>query len=143
MLTDEAAREPLGLAMKNRNASVKHAYEATRKLYKAGVPIIVESDSSGQRNGTAHGMGMHMEVYQLKHIVGMATVDVLRGATALTAERFGFQDQARIDVRSTADLVLVNGDVKKGLDDPKVLCLPIEGVWRDGVLAAAYGDRFE
>jgi imidazolonepropionase-like amidohydrolase len=44
-LFDTTPREPLGMGAKT--TTVENAYETTRALYKAGVPLIVGSDASG------------------------------------------------------------------------------------------------
>jgi imidazolonepropionase-like amidohydrolase len=81
-------------------------------LYNAGVPIIVGSDASGQARGTAYGLEVHIEIHLLIHKVGMAPIDALKGATSLTADRFGFHDRGRIGPGKKADLVLVEGDLE-------------------------------
>jgi imidazolonepropionase-like amidohydrolase len=138
MLFDTQPRQPL--AMGAANASIEHAYESVRALYEAKVPIIIGSDSSGQLKGTAYGLGVHMEIYLLTHKIKMSAVDVLKGATSLTADRFGFHDRGRIGVGKKADLVLLEGDVREILADEESLCLPVRGVWRDGIVASVWGD---
>jgi imidazolonepropionase-like amidohydrolase len=139
MLFDKKPRLPLGMGASN--ASIEHGYESTKALYNAGVPIIIGSDSSGQARGTAYGLGVHIEIHLLTHKVEMTVFDVLKGATSLIADRFGFHDRGRIQSGKKADLVLVEGDVRKVLADEQKLCLPIQGVWRDGVLASVYKNR--
>jgi imidazolonepropionase-like amidohydrolase len=77
-------------------------------------------------------------MYLFAHEIGMSPEDVLKSATSTTATRFGFKDRGEISVGKKADLVLVKGDIADVLSDPKNRCLPIVGVWRDGVLAAVY-----
>jgi imidazolonepropionase-like amidohydrolase len=139
MLFDKKARLPLGMGA--ANASIEHGYESTKALYNAGVPIVIGSDSSGQARGTAYGLGVHIEIYLLTHKVKMTATDVLKGATSLIADRFGFHDRGRIAIGKKADLVLIEGDVRKILADEQKLCLPLQGVWRDGVLASVYENR--
>lgn len=107
MLFDKKPREPLGMAA--QDTKVENAYESTRKLYEAGVPLIVGSDSSGQEKGTAYGLGVHMEMYSLVHICGLSVLDVLKGTTSLIADRFHFSDRGRVEKGKKADLVLVEG----------------------------------
>ena len=129
-LFDTKPRAPLGMGAPD--TTVENAYENVKALYKAGIPLIVGSDSSGQLRGTAYGLGVHMEIYLLKHRCGLDLVDVLKGATSLTADRFHFNDRGRVEVGKRADLVLIAGDVREILGDEKNLCLPVRGVWRGG-----------
>ena len=136
MLFDTTPRKYLGLA--NEQANIEHSYRSTKALYAAGVPLIVGSDASGQPRGQAYGLTVHMEMWQMVHKIGMSAIDVLKGATSLIADRFGFQDLGRIEVGKGADLVLIEGDVRQVLSDPKNFCLPVRGVWREGISAAIY-----
>ena len=110
----------------------------TRDMYKAGIPMMVGSDSSGQIRGSQFGLGVHMEIHAMVHKAVIEVADVLKGATSLIADRFGFNDRGRIEVGRTADLVLVEGDVRDFLEKEENLCLPVCGVWRDGVTACTY-----
>ena len=136
MLTDKRPRGLLGLAAKG--SRIETAYDNTKALYHAGVPLMVGSDSSGQPKGQAYGLTVHMEIWQMVHKTGMSVEEVLRAATSLTADRFGFDDRGRIAAGKKADLILVEGDVREVILDPQSLCLPLRAVWRDGVLAAVY-----
>ncbi|KAG7404475.1 hypothetical protein Forpe1208_v016001 [Fusarium oxysporum f. sp. rapae] len=139
MLIQKTPDKPLGLAKEQRpRAGVQHAYETTRKLYRAGVPLIAGSDCAGQGFGVTYGLGIHIEMYLFAHEIGMSPEDVLKSATSITAARFGFKDRGEISVGKKADLVLLKGDIAEVLSDPKNRCLPIAGVWRDGVLASVY-----
>ena len=139
MLIQKAVDKPIGLAKdEHAKAAVQNAYESTRKMYKAGVPLIVGSDCAGKGLGVTYGLGIHMEMYLFAHEIGMSPDDVLKSATSTTAARFGFGDRGQISVGKRADLVLVEGDIAEVLSDPKKRCLPIAGVWREGILASVY-----
>lgn len=134
MQFDPRPKEDAGLACCSRhNAGIKNVYENTRALYRAGVPLVVGSDAAGQAIGSAFGLGVHMEIYQLVHEIGMRPEEALRSATSLTAERFGFADRGVLENGRLADLVLLEGDVRVTLADENVLCLPVSMVWREGV----------
>lgn len=139
MLFDPMPRKYLGLA--NDSVDIENSYASTKALYKAGVPLIVGSDSSGQPKGQAYGLTVHMEMWQLLHKIRVSVTDVLKGATSLIADKFGFNDIGRIRVGKKADLVLVEGDVREVLSSAMNLCLPIRGVWREGVLSGVYKDE--
>lgn len=141
MLFDPTPRQPLGLG--NDDSRVENAYQCARDMYKAGIPIIVGSDSSGQIRGSQFGLGVHMEIHAMVHKAGMEVVDVLKGATSVIADRFGFDDRGRIEVGRKADLVLVEGDVREFLVKEVNLCLPVCGVWREGVVVDVYKDIME
>lgn len=139
MQFDPRPQLDVGLACNSRhNASIENVYENTRTLYQAGIPLIVGSDAAGQAVGSAFGLGVHMEIYQLVHEIGMQPEEALRSATSLTAERFGFSDRGVIEPGRLADLVLLEGDVRKTMVDENALCLPISMVWREGVLADVF-----
>ncbi|KAK7736384.1 hypothetical protein SLS63_003362 [Diaporthe eres] len=141
MLFDPRPSEDIGLACNSRhNASIENVYENTRAMYRAGVPLIVGSDAAGQAAGSAFGLGVHLEIYQLVHEIGMRPEEALRSATSLTAERFGFTDRGAIESGKLANLVLIEGDVRTALADKDVLCLPVSMVWREGVLADVYNN---
>jgi len=135
-LFDTKPRHNLGMGA--QKLSVENAYSTTRKLYQAGVPLLVGSDSSGQDRGTAYGLGVHMEIHALVHKCGVSVIDALRGVTSLIADRFGFGDRGRVGMGRKADLVLVGGDVRVVVGEVGRLCLPVCGVWRDGELAGFF-----
>ncbi len=85
MLFDTTPREPLGMA--TSNASLKNAYSNAKALHKAGVPLIIGSDSSGQARGTQYGLGVHMEIWQFVHKLGMTPLETLNAATSIIADR--------------------------------------------------------
>lgn len=138
MLFDPQPRKDIGLACGMHNASKENAFENTRAMYRADVPLIVGSDCAGQEIGSAYGLGVHMEMYYMVHEVGMRPDEVLRSATSLTAERFGLNDRGVLEVGRLADIVLLEGDVRESMLDQSMLCLPISGVWREGILADVY-----
>lgn len=139
MLLNKVAGRPVGFAISERpRSSFENACDNVKKLYAAGVPILVGTDAAGKELGTSYGLGEHMEMYLLSHMVGMSPTDVLRAATAAVAERFRFKDRGRIEEGLLADLVLLEGDAVGILGDKASLCLPIKGVWRQGVLTAQY-----
>lgn len=140
MQFDPRPRRDMGLACGSRhNASIENAYENTRAMYRAGVPLVVGSDAAGQEVGAGFGLGVHMELYQMVHEIGMRPEEALRSATSLTAERFGFTDRGLVESGRLADLVLVEGDVRATMVDENVMCLPVSMVWREGVLADVFG----
>ncbi|KAK2613025.1 hypothetical protein QQS21_000954 [Conoideocrella luteorostrata] len=139
MLLNRTPGRPVGFAASETpRSSVNHAYESTKALYKAGVPVVVGTDAAGREIGTPYGLGVHMEMYLLSHKIGMAPADVLKAATTVTADRFGFDDIGRLEPGRKADMVLIRGDVEKTLQDPGTHCLPIATVWREGVLACSF-----
>ncbi|KAI3573246.1 hypothetical protein IWW34DRAFT_707315 [Fusarium oxysporum f. sp. albedinis] len=143
MMMEEPIDKPLGFAEHQRpKASVQHAYRTVRSLYQAGVPILAGTDASGQGFDIPFGLGVHLELYLLAHEVGMTPEDVLKTATSIPADRFGFNDRGRIEAGRKADLVLLEGDAASFLSDRYQRCLPITGVWRDGELTTVFSDGF-
>ncbi|KAJ9412333.1 hypothetical protein QL093DRAFT_2027467 [Fusarium oxysporum] len=143
MMLRKSPDQPLGLAETQKpRVRVQNAYETARKMYQAGITLVAGSDAGGQEFGVAYGLGMHIEMYLLKHEIGMTLEDVLKAATSNVAKRFGFNDRGEIAVGKKADFVLLKGDADSVLSDIQQGCLPVEGVWRDGVLANVYEERF-
>jgi len=145
-LLDDAARANLTLCMgagASSGGSVAHAYASVRALHQAGVPVVVGSDAAGPARGTAYGLSVHQELRLLVHECGMSAEEALAAATGVTAERFGFRDRGVLEVGRRADLVLLSGDVVDCLEvvggGAHGLCLPVLGVWREGVV----GDVWE
>ncbi|KAI0157516.1 hypothetical protein GGR57DRAFT_511078 [Xylariaceae sp. FL1272] len=140
MAFDNTPKINLGLASSCGHASVGNAYKNARKLYNAGIPLIIGSDAAGQPLGSGYGVGLHMEMYlyRMLHGIGMTVGEVLHSATGLIADRFRFNDRGRIEPGRLADLVLVEGDARELLGKEDVLCLSVRAVWREGVLASMY-----
>jgi imidazolonepropionase-like amidohydrolase len=86
------------------------AKESVTQLHKAGVSIVVGTDSNqSPRMGVKHGDSFHEELLLLVE-AGMSNVEVLRAATSASAKAFRLQDRGTIDVGKRADLVLVSGN---------------------------------
>ena len=101
------------------------AEETARRLYTAGIPVLVGTDSSNP--GTAHGLSMHGEL-ELLVGVGMKAADALAAATSVPAEVFGLKDRGRIAPGLRADLLLVRGDPAEDIKATR----DIVGVWKLG-----------
>lgn len=135
----KASGKPLGFASRQKpRSSIENAYRTTRALHKAGVPLVVGSDAAGKAFGTTYGLGVHMEMWLLVHEIGLTPEEALRCATSVTADRLGFRDCGRIEEGRKADLVLVEGDAFEMLGRETPGCLPVRGVWRDGVRSQTY-----
>jgi imidazolonepropionase-like amidohydrolase len=60
---------------------------------------------------------------------GLTPVEVLRAATVLPANYFGFEDRGVIEVGRRADLLLIEGDPTRDIAATRT----IRGVWVAGV----------
>jgi imidazolonepropionase-like amidohydrolase len=92
--------EPRPEYWENVSASVK-------SLHEAGVTVL--AGSAAPTPGTAHGIGLHVELDLLVG-AGLSPAEALEAATAATAERFSLKDRGRIAPGLRADLLLVEGD---------------------------------
>jgi imidazolonepropionase-like amidohydrolase len=99
-----------------------------RALHQAGVTILAGSDAPNP--GTAYGASLHHEL-QLLARAGLTPAETLHAATAGPAEAFALADRGRIAPGARADLVLVEGDLRDGLD----ASLSIAAVIRNGAIA--------
>jgi len=79
--------------------------QATRILYKTGVPLIAGSDAGVF--GIVPGRSLALELELLVE-AGMTTYDALNSATRLSAETLGFNNAGRIEQGYKANLVLLN-----------------------------------
>lgn len=139
MLLDKTLGRPVGFAVSQRpRSSIQHAYQSVKALYRAGIPILVVTDAAGKQLGIPYGLGVHMEIYLLTHQIGMTTLDVLKAATSVPADKLLFHDRGRIEAGRKADFVLIEGDITAFLADANSLCLPIKETWREGFLASAF-----
>ena len=107
----------------------ENSRQITRALYEAGVDLLAGTDVVGvPLYGSAHGLGLHQELWLMVEEVGMSPLDVLRGATWKAAHRFGLDDRGRIAPGLQADLVLIDGDPLTSIRDS----LSIDAIWRRG-----------
>ena len=104
----------------------QHAFDATRALHEAGVPVLAGTDAPNP--GTAHGSSIHRELELLVE-AGLTPVEALAAATSAPARAFGLDDRGRIAPGLRADLVLVAGDATRDI----LATRAIEAVWKGGV----------
>ncbi|KIW01747.1 uncharacterized protein PV09_06923 [Verruconis gallopava] len=138
LLFDKSSQRNVSLGSKPEDAAFANAVRNVQEAYKAGVPFVIGSASTGREIGPAYGLGVHIEMYLLSKAVGMTPMEVLKSATSEVADRFGFHDRGRVAVGKKADLVLVEGDVREAIADPNCRCLPVSCVWREGVSSIIY-----
>lgn len=90
-------------------------FSAVKRLYEAGVPLLVGADDAGSV-GCMTGASFHEELRLLRE-AGVPWLDVLRGATSTPARLWG-GDFGVVREGARADLLLVDGDP---LTDPSAL----------------------
>jgi imidazolonepropionase-like amidohydrolase len=113
-----------------RGLRYRNAHDSVAKFHEAGIRILVGTDANsapGAPFGPTHGESLHHE-FDLLVQAGLTPVEVLAGATALTAETFGLNDRGVIDVGKRADRVLVSGDPTMDITTAR----DILGVWIAG-----------
>jgi imidazolonepropionase-like amidohydrolase len=76
---------------------------------------------------------MEMEMYVEK--CGMSVEEALATATGVSAKRFRFGDRGEVREGMRGDLLLVKGDLSKGLEGLWAED-GIVGVWKEGIKAA-------
>lgn len=120
----------LNTTFPNTHAHVTDNVLATvASLYAAGIRILAGSDAPNP--GTAHGLGLHQELWWLTQ-AGLSPQQALQAATADIADTFNLSDRGRIASGLRADLVLVDGNPLSDID----ATLDIAAVWKDGYRVA-------
>lgn len=94
------------------------------------------SDAAGPAVGTAWGLSAHQELSLFVNECGFTPAEALHAATLLPAQRFNFSDRGAIKTGLRADLLLVEGNPVKNIDDT----LNLRAVWTAGELCSAYSD---
>jgi imidazolonepropionase-like amidohydrolase len=93
-------------------ADYANARASVALLHEAGVPILAgtdANDSPGTPSRVPHGESLHREL-ELLADAGLSPLEVLLGATALTARYFGLTDRGTIEPGKRADLILIEED---------------------------------
>lgn len=115
--------------LKRPGSDYAFSRDSVTTMHKAGVPILAGTDANASAfSPIRHGESLHRE-FELLIEAGMSTVDVLRSATILTAQRFGLHDRGVIEPGKRADLVLIAGDPIKDIKATR----QIEKVWCGGI----------
>lgn len=90
-----------------------------KRMYDAGIPILVGTDASINGNGPAmiyFGLSLHQEMKLLSQY-GVANIDVLKGATSRAAQAYNMLDRGVIAPGKRADLVLIQGNPIANIDN--------------------------
>ncbi|KAF2118064.1 amidohydrolase [Lophiotrema nucula] len=85
------------------------AIESVKQLHRAGVTILVGTDSNQSPIGVKHGESLFREM-ELLGEAGMTNEEILKAATSLSAKSFQIPDRGTIAPGQRADLILVDGD---------------------------------
>jgi imidazolonepropionase-like amidohydrolase len=102
-------------------------HDGVQSLVQAGATLLVGTDASAGGTPAAHGISIHREIELLTE-AGLSPLQVLRAATARTADAFSLSDRGRIVVGRRADLLMVRGNP---IDDVTAT-RDIVRVWRAG-----------
>jgi imidazolonepropionase-like amidohydrolase len=100
--------------------------EAIRELHAAGVPILTGTDAPVP--GGTYGAST-LDEMALLATDGLSPTEALIAGTSAAAKAFHLNDRGEIKVGKRADLVLVDGDPTRNIDDVK----NIDAVWKLGI----------
>lgn len=136
-LLDEFTRQNMldVIGLKAETAELEYGYESVRRLKKEGIDIVAGTDAVVGLKGTAIGPSLWMEMYIYVEKCGMSVEEALATATGVSAKRFRFGDRGEVREGKRGDLVLVKGDLSKGLEGLWAED-GIVGVWKEGIKAA-------
>ncbi|KAJ5365227.1 hypothetical protein N7517_008113 [Penicillium concentricum] len=114
------------------NYSFSNAAQSVSIIYKAGVPILVGTDSFVDPDNALlrvpFGSSIHTELEYLVQ-AGLQPVDALRGATCLGAKLHSLPDRGSIKPGFRADLLLVGGNPLTNISNTR----DIKRVWVGGL----------
>ncbi|KAJ4857992.1 amidohydrolase family domain-containing protein [Trichoderma breve] len=112
------------------NGSFHNATLNASIMHKAGIPILVGTDSNLLNAGinVAYGSSVHDELENLVS-AGMTPAEVLRSATVLPARQFGLNDRGIIAPGFRADLLLIQGNPLQNISTTR----NILRVWNAGL----------
>ena len=123
------------IGLKAETAQLEYGYESVRRLKKEGIDIVAGTDAVVGLKGTAIGPSLWMELHIYVEKCGMSVEEALATATGVSAKRFRFGDRGEVSEGKRGDLVLVKGDLSKGLENLWAED-GIVGVWKEGIKAA-------
>ena len=127
-LTRPFTPQTVGNSRGELRASYAAHHEGVRSLVQAGATLLAGTDASPGATPAAHGISIHREMELLTE-AGLSPLQVLRAATAKTADVFSLPDRGRIVVGRRADLVMVRGNPVDDITATR----DIVRVWRAGV----------
>ena len=122
------------IGLKAETAQLEYGYESVRRLKKEGIDIVAGTDAVAGLKGTAIGPSLWMELQIYVEKCGMSIEEALATATGVSAKRFKFPDRGVVKEGKRGDLVLVKGDLSKGLQNLWDM-EGILGVWKEGIRA--------
>jgi imidazolonepropionase-like amidohydrolase len=118
--------------------------ELTRRLFRAGVPIVAGSDFGGRE--VLPGFSLHDEIALLEK-AGLPPLAALRSASLEVARLVGNLDAGAVEPGRVADLVLIDADptaTPRNLDRISAVFLKgryLDRARLDGLLAAAAAEN--
>lgn len=95
---------------------LKQLQNEVKRLYDIGVPILAGTDPPNANIN--YGTDLFIEMQYLQE-AGIATIDVLKAATSLPAIHFKLKNAGFIKVGINADMVLVDGNPTKDINEIK------------------------
>jgi imidazolonepropionase-like amidohydrolase len=116
MLTDAEKENLQRFRAMHREGGDRVALDTVRALHSAGVTILPGSDTPN--GGTTFGATMHVDIALLVQN-GFTPAEALRAATADAAAAFGLEDRGRIEEGLQADLLLVEGNPDRDIEDTR------------------------
>lgn len=125
---EPGARLSLGLAFPRANSRLRYenAKNLVRELHRANVAILGGTDAPNA--GTWHGVSLYGELSRLVD-AGLKPAEALASVTSVPAHAFQLADRGEVSKGNRADLLLVEGDPTRNIDDLRKTV----AIWKRGV----------
>lgn len=105
--------------------SLAIAMESAGRFDAAGTDVMAGTDTGNPT--ITHGASLHLELALMVE-AGLTPIEALKAATSTPSRRFKLEERGRIAPGYRADLVLIDGDPTRRIEDTRA----IAAIWKNG-----------